>query len=230
MRNKKATHVGVILSFVIFVTFVIFLIVVLKPTSNLQNSEKATIELLKNNLQNFISSELTSFILSPSSSANCFTLDESNFSLGNLNYSVRNQNNENLNSYRGADILYIEKSDSDQIYKVDYASEELNNTLFVDPADCVELEINSIKKTDKMFESKINELILKQENNYSGLKSDFNIPSEKEFGIIFEFENITTIGKSVPEKRKATYVKKFQVIYLDLNANERTGNFIIYIL
>ena len=230
IKNKKATHVGIILSFVIFVTFVVFLVVVLRPTSNLHENERFTIELLKRNIQDFTSSEITSFILTPPSSADCFTLNESNFSLSNLNHSVKNQNNTPLNSYRDANILYIEKSVLDQIYKVDYSSEKLNNTLFANPVDCIALNINSIKKTTNILEPKINELILKQENNYSGLKSDFNIPSGKEIGIMFEFENTTIIGKAIPEKRKAIYVKNFQIIYLDLNANEKIGNFIIYII
>ena len=230
IKNKKATHVGIILSFVIFVTFVIFLIVVLKPTSNLQNSDKSTIELLKKNIQDFTSSEIISFILTTSESSNCFAFDESGYNLGGFNVSVRNQDNTLSNIVRESNILYIEKDVPDQIYKVDYSPYNLSATSFSNPNNCKDLDIKSIKKTDQILEPLINELILKQGNNYSGLKSDFNVPGEKDFGMMFEFENTTTIGKSIPEKRKATYVKKFQVIYLDLNANEKIGNFIIYVI
>jgi len=231
IKNKKATHVGVILSFVIFITFVVFLIVILRPTSNLHNNEKATIELLKKNIQNFVSAEITSFILTPSDTpSNCFNLNDSGYDLSEFNVSARNQENTVLNTDRDSNALYIEKTASDQIYKVDYSPSYLNTNSFSNPNNCKDLDVKSIKKTDQILEPLINELILKQENNYSGLKNDFNMPSEKEFGIMFEFENTTTIGKSIPEKRKATYVKKFQVIYLDLNANERIGNFMIYIV
>lgn len=230
IKNKKATHVGVILSFVIFITFVIFIVVILKPTSNLKSNEESTVLALKKNIENFASDEITSFILSPSISASCYIFDETGFNLDSLNHSVKNENHQNLESYRDSNNLYIEQSNLDTIYNIDYSPKELNTEILSSPTGCESMQVNSIKKTNKIIEPKINELILKQENNYSGLKQDFNIPSDKDFGIKFIFENQTFIGKEIPDHKKPTYVKKFQIIYLDLNANEKIGNFIIYII
>jgi len=229
-RNKKATHVGVILSFVIFITFVIFIFVILKPTSNIQKGDNSNIIFLKKNIENFISAETTSFILSTPGIDLCFTLNESVFGVEGLNYSVKNEHNTPIKSDQNANELFIEKDNSGNLYKVTYSPRNLSNLLLKNHEGCGVVTINSVRKTNQFIEPKIEELILKQEENYSGLKQDFNIPSEKEFGINFTFENETSMGKSLPDKKKATYIKKFQIIYLDLEAEERIGNFIIYIL
>ena len=229
-RNKKATHVGVILSFVIFITFVIFIFVILKPTSNIQKGDNSNIIFLKKNIENFISAETTSFILSTPGIDLCFTLNESVFGVEGLNYSVKNEHNTPIKSDQNANELFIEKDNSGNLYKVTYSPRNLSNLLLENHGGCGVVTINSVRKTNQFIEPKIEELILKQEENYSGLKQDFNIPSEKEFGINFTFENETSMGKSLPDKKKATYIKKFQIIYLDLEAEERIGNFIIYIL
>jgi len=229
MKNKKATQVGIILSFVIFITFLIFILVILDPSSNMKNSEKPLLETLKTNIKSFCSVEITSFILSLPSSADCYTLDESPYSLEGLNASARNQDKTVLNIYRASDILYIEKNVADTIYNVDYSPTNLNENSFSGPVGCEALNIESIKKTNEIVEPKIVELIYTQETNYDSLKQQFNLPSEKDFGIRFEFENKTIIGEPVPEQSKTTYVKKFQVIYLDMDANEKIGNFILYI-
>ena len=229
-RNKKATHVGVILSFVIFITFVIFIFVILKPTSNIQKGDNSNIIFLKKNIENFISAETTSFILSELATDPCLILNESVFGVEGLNYSVKNEHNTPIKSDQNANELFIEKDNSGNLYKVTYSPRNLSNLLLKNHEGCGVVTINSVRKTNQFIEPKIEELILKQEENYSGLKQDFNIPSEKEFGINFTFENETSMGKSLPDKKKATYIKKFQIIYLDLEAEERIGNFIIYIL
>ena len=229
-KNKKGSHIGVILSFIIFVTFVVFMITVLKPTSNIPYKGLSLVNSLKTNVENYVSVEVTSFIFTLQGTATCVSFDESNFSLSYLNHSVRNQNNEIPNSYRNSTILYIENSASDTIYKVDYSTQELNYTLFENPQGCEELTMNSIKKDKKIVEPKIIELITKQEMNYSGLKQDLKISSNKNFGIKFEFENSTKIGKEILDKKQITLAKKFQVVYLDLNANEKIGYFTVYIV
>ena len=230
MKNKKATHIGVILSFVIFTTFIIFMVVVLKPTSGVKNTERATIELLKNNVENFASSEIISIILSRQAAGKCFIFDETGWGLEGLNYAIRNQDNVNIKSERVGKVLYLTEYVDNEIYKLDYSSEPLTHDFSSTPGKCKDLNNFSIRKTENIFETKINELILKQATNYSGLKSDFNMPSEKDFGIIFEFENSTMIGPPLPEQKKSTYVKRFQIIYLDTYANEKSGFFTIYVV
>ena len=53
-RNKKATHVGVIFSFVIFITFLLFMVIILEPTSKIENEKKSTLEYLKTNIENYL--------------------------------------------------------------------------------------------------------------------------------------------------------------------------------
>ena len=61
-KNKKGSHIGVILSFIIFVTFVVFMITVLKPTSNIPDKGLSLVNSLKTNVENYVSVEVTSFI------------------------------------------------------------------------------------------------------------------------------------------------------------------------
>ena len=61
IKNKKGSHVGIIFSFIIFVSFLIFLILMIEPSINTQKSKQHIIELLKNELIKNVSSELVAY-------------------------------------------------------------------------------------------------------------------------------------------------------------------------
>ena len=140
--NKKGSHVGMMLSFVIFVTFLVFLYSVLYPMIKLGQNKKLI-------LDNLI-------------------------------------------------IEMVEMLDSN------YTS-------------------GSIKTDDANF-VKINELVVKYNSDYGGLKTDLKISEADEFGFIFEEEAGATITaeKDIPSSVNV-YAKKIPVYYVGEGRNVLLG-------
>ncbi len=57
--NKKASHVGFMLSFVIFLTFIVFFFVVFNPIVNFDGNKEPSLEHLERNLLEMFDSNLT---------------------------------------------------------------------------------------------------------------------------------------------------------------------------
>ena len=57
--NKKGSHVGFMLSFVIFITFIVFLFIVFNPRINFRQSKELVLENLEMELLDMINSSLT---------------------------------------------------------------------------------------------------------------------------------------------------------------------------
>src|SRR5690606_17204328 len=100
MMNKKGSHVGMVLSFVIFVIFLVFTISILQPAVKQEKDKRALLEYLKNELANELSDQLNTTVIELKNSqgnANCITLS----GLGNFiflkNLIVKNQNSQMLN-------------------------------------------------------------------------------------------------------------------------------------
>ncbi|GAI55565.1 unnamed protein product, partial [marine sediment metagenome] len=59
MKNKNGSHVGIILSFVIFVTFTIFIYSILEPGLRSQREKQSLLEYLKGEISREITANLT---------------------------------------------------------------------------------------------------------------------------------------------------------------------------
>ena len=60
MKNKRGSHVGIVLSFVIFVTFLAFLYTIIEPTIKIQQDKESLLNYLKIELMETFSADLTS--------------------------------------------------------------------------------------------------------------------------------------------------------------------------
>ena len=59
ISKKRGSHVGVILSFVIFITFLIFLFSALQPTLKIEKDKEATLEYITNSIVELSSDNMT---------------------------------------------------------------------------------------------------------------------------------------------------------------------------
>jgi len=74
-KSRKGTHVGVVISFMIFVTFLVFLYTIIQPAIRTNISKQAPLDYLENDLISWVSTDLTTasvFVDLPGSS--CFIL------------------------------------------------------------------------------------------------------------------------------------------------------------
>ena len=230
-KNKKAgTHVGVILSFVIFVTFLIFMMVFIQPPTKEKETKTSALNALKVNLEKETSEEITTLLVhNQVSTANCVYVDESSLNLGSTNSTVKDADEGIIESKREGGNIYFDNTGGNNFFKVIYSEEDFTSIELSDTIDCEPAVINAHTNKKEILESKIVETINFYETNYSDLKQTMNLAFDEDFSIQFEYSNKTIIGQESTGRKTNIYSSKFQILYLDKNADLKIGNFIISI-
>ncbi|MCA9487516.1 MAG: hypothetical protein KC516_00990 [Nanoarchaeota archaeon] len=232
MKNKKGTHVGIILSFVIFIGFLVFAAYSLKIPTKTEDIKLNSLESMKINVLNEVSLETSSIFIEELSSASCGVFTEENYGIEPMNFSVKNSEGQFVASYRESlsGRVYFEKNIEPGFYKIIYSSRKLNYMQASDELDsCEEVNVETVLTKKQVVEEKIIEMIQEYQNDYVSLKSRLNVAPDNEFGVQFSYSNGTTIGQSPDDKRTDIFIKKFQVVYLNENAEKETGDFTISI-
>ena len=228
MRKKQGgTHVGFVLSFVIFITFLIFLYsILIEPTKANQNKE-SLLENFKINLIENTSLKLriSSIAITDDSPQNCVRLEGL---VPDLNLSsriiVKNELNQIQESYvLGNDLEIVRSNSNDDFFKI-YYSEEFEELSSIGGSNCVTKTYKKglVKVNEYVFEPNVINLISIYGNDYENLKVRLGIPSDSDFGFGFTYNNDTMI---TAEKEVTTnvYVEDVQVQYFDKNANVLLG-------
>jgi len=199
MKNKRGSHVGFAISFMLFISFVIFLFSILGPVGKVESDKDFLLKHLENEIIENTTAELTIISVKPQS-GNCTVPGGT----GLENYIVKNLG---------------------EIIKI-YNSNELFNT---EQTTCTEgsipqNDVGLIRTNNYVFETKILEL---KEKNYDTLKEDFNIPDINDFKINFTYSNATEIEiqgiKEIPPTD--VFAELIPVTYVDKDANIEIGYF-----
>ena len=227
MKKRGSTHVGVVLSFVIFVVFLVFLYsALIEPTIN-QNDKNYLLENLRIKLIKNVSEELTSITidLNNNSSKNCIELG--NFiSKIEINSNIISKNKNILQSYVNGNNLRIIRESNETFFKIYYSKEF--GVLNSGGENCDVISENNyiigLVRTDKyVFETKIINLINEYKNNYEALKEELKIPIGSDFNFGFTYNNKTSI---IIEKDISTnvYAVEIPVQYVDKKSNILLGS------
>lgn len=196
--NKKAiTHIEVIISFVIFVGFIIFLFIFLKPLKNQElsptilDSSEYEIDNYANVNYSYISVKLND------SSLECFILP---IKMGKV---VVNDEDKHLVSAESIDeevyVLGIKRN----FYAI-YSSLIFNENSFVHPDYCPRLTkdnytLGLLRETKVLSYDRLVELKERYNQDYKNLKKEFNIPESNNFGFSVRESNgnkiITALNK-----------------------------------
>ncbi len=220
--KKRGSHIGFVLSFVIFVTFLIFLYSALFPKFN----EKKTKENILNNIFKRLPEKIYSNLTTQTIKINqvdntrCFFIEKS-FEGGVV---IKNQTKEKIiNSSVQENKIYFKDIDDSELLWIFYSDsfEEINKNF----RGCEDLSYeNRTIKEDKLPSIKrILELFQEYENNYSKLKGKLLIPENIDFEILFKYENGTLINASRTKRGENVYGKINNIVYFDETANFKTG-------
>ncbi|VVB83934.1 Uncharacterised protein [uncultured archaeon] len=237
MQNKRGSHVGMILSFVIFVTFIVFLYGVIKPMVNTGEDKKTILKEVETSVIKNISANFTSTSISISSANNpsesCVSI------LGLLlipeltppYIKVKNSDGvlqPNVYYQEQSPTLIIDRtSQSDAFFKV-YSSPEWDLIDINSGDGCASVEdanyqIGTIRVNKYAFEKNIEDLKKEYENHYEELKTNLNIPVGNEFGFSFRLTNGTKIETTSSLKSANVYADETPVQYIDSDANIQSG-------
>ena len=223
IKNKKGSHVGVVISFIAFVTFVILLFSILRPSTVLENKEKPVFNYLKFKILDNVTDNLFGITvnLEQSISGNCIELSGLLTDFGiQKRVVVRNQedvfSSSEFTNSNGLQITRI--SSSDDFFKI-YSSDafDLSNTgstscqVLTEGSD---FTFGATTNENYVFEKRVMELI-SQYDNYDILKDNFNVPEGSNFGFGLIYNNGTSLETSMTNVTKNIFVGNIPIEYVD---------------
>jgi hypothetical protein len=184
IKNKKGiSHVEVILSFVIFIGFLIFLISIINPFKIFSKS-KVYLNILERELRNYTSVRVDFLTLRLNDGIEgCFK-----FKYDLENITVKNETGSPLLAFsriEGGHRRIFIKGIGEEFYYI-YSSKEFKERIF-DPKSCDLLKkdedytLGLFRSYDLTSYSKLQELKREHDSNYEELKQKLGIPTSKDF-------------------------------------------------
>ncbi len=238
ITGKKGSHVGVIISFVVFITFLIFIFVALRPLLKTDREKEASLEYVQPRLLEYLSNDLTTagFYLNNNVSLQQSCLKFINISLGQsgLNESslfVKNSLNNNLlfGWQSPSGDLTVQNTAQNRFFKIYFSSSissqrsSLSGCQDINEGDYT---AGLVKTEKKIFEKNIANAIASYKSDYDALKQKIGI-SGTDFGFDFIYENGTAIG--TPENQNTANTKEASINYMSADLNSSYGKLIIKI-
>ncbi len=227
--NKKASHVGMILSFVIFVTFLIYIFSVLEPTIKTGPPKTDSLGILKNRVLTDVTSELVTItyklnLSEDSKDETCLEIPLKD-DYSDLNISVVNMDDNVINSYKQEGSVVFENPEEDFI-KIKHVNFDINSSYSCSDSfnlESKEYAIQSIKIREYVFVSEILDFLKEYDSNYTNLKNSLGVATGDEFAIDFKYENGTILSSREKFPDKNIFVKDVSVQYVDMKTKLNLG-------
>ncbi len=220
--NKKGSQVGLILSVVIFIGFLIFLYVIITPAIIVEDDENSIANSLDLALRNQFEAPLTVLTLSTDLPVTCWRIQDSSLGIGNNHFYIKDMDGNTLSASLFSNILYI--GSNVESLKIYYSPEEFN---YEEGGNCDDQEnafnIDSVKNSTQYFETKIINLIHLTNENYGDVKKLLEVPIDHEFGFGFVYENGTKIETSSDSNAENIYVSERSINYISKDAKLSSG-------
>ncbi len=239
MKNRNGSHVGMMVSFAMFITFITFMYAILQPAVQTGGDKEVILNYIGNMILANVSANLTKIRINidanPLPINTCINLSDlflythtapTNRTL------VKNSTGDVQPSYFSLDNpgdLQINRTLNSITLLTVYISQNLNQTP-ESPVVCEDLTINGgydiqvVTLDDYIFKESIESLNESYFYIYERLKGQLGIPAENEFGFIFRMEddtNITAMHEQII--RTDTYVKEIPIQYVDEQADIKSG-------
>jgi len=225
IMKKRGSHVGVVLSFVVFVTFLIFLYSILEPAIQTRGDKQNLLDYLKTEIIEESLGELITATIVINESyfppELCFEIEQIS---DKAFYIVKNQTGGITTSSSEGNKLKINWTNKEnRFFKIYYSDEELNS-YGLSEENCADADgnysISYVRNNNYIFEDKIEELINYNKDDLRGL---LDFPKEDDFWIGFEYEDGTIIKLEEPEVSTNIYAEEFPIQYIDRDANIKSG-------
>jgi len=225
IKNKRASHVGMILSFVIFITFLIFLFSITQPVTNIKTDKQDLLEYLKKGLVDEVSADVTSSSLKILEIKDCVKVPIIE-GTEEMNVIVKDEKQNLVESNKELNMLLI-KTQGKDFFKVYYL--ETSTLPETGLSACEEIKDYNIglTKTEKyVLEIKIINLtnfINENIDNYEEIKEKLKIPFGSEFGFSFKNAEGEIISTNEREILTDIYSEEIPIQYVDNEANIKPG-------
>ena len=239
MVNKRGSHVGIVLSFVVFITFLLFVFSYLNPAFEEQRSKRLNLDLLKDNLFDSLLSNLSVTSLKVSSNhtyqEDCFFIEDF-VEIDDSYTKIRDEENNPIN---GSSVVTIPP-----IVEINHSSRKFfrifhslgfepfvpggGRSEYVSPCEELPVEnytLGSTRVSEYVFRSEIDELLFDYDNDYSKLKNDLGVSEFNEFGVAFVNESGNEIQRGFDINVSGNiYIEEIPIQYYDSEANIQSGS------
>lgn len=241
INSKKASHVGMMLSFVIFIGALIFLYSSLSPQISMEKRGKYAIDEVETKLFNSFKEDLLTILIKVPdtlpSSTECVEVDLSGTIPNELGdtFQVKDKDGNNLDYYVQGNLMEIEYNDEDFL-KILTSGECIigensrgciKSRGYDDELECEsqhtrEVGTDAVNKAKYFFRNKIIETGGLYVNDYYGLKEDLDIFPEIEFDFVF----VNATGdkewdfSEFIEEEENIYINQKDIAYVDDHSAE----------
>ena len=230
MKNKKGSHVEIVLSFVLFVGSIFFVYFLVQPSIS-KNDKTLEIDSLKEKIKDFLKEDLTlASVKIKITPPTCAKLNNF-FGSGEINERlIAVGKSGNLNAMKNGNNLVIETGGNNFINI--YSSKEFN-AKNGNIAGCQNLNKDQdysfglIKTEEHFFESRLLNLSEKYSSNYSGLKSELKIPDSVDFGFGFFYSDGTSFYAGNNSYDINIYSEEIPINYINKNKGFEIGKLTI---
>ncbi|OYT36080.1 hypothetical protein B6U91_01920 [Candidatus Pacearchaeota archaeon ex4484_71] len=232
VNDKRGTHVGVVLSFILFITFLIFLFATIQFPLKHSAKKANSLEGIEKQLIDKISEDAILVYLantSAQSGEDCVKISEQDLPNLPANALARDITGEVIPSKREGGFTYVAWSKSQSFFKVYYSDTSLAIPPLGSCSSSADGEIRNVGETREVFESKIINLLQEYNTSYDSLKREVGITEDDEFSIQFEYSNGTILGRDVKDMETNIYGKEFDVEYISQEGENKKGELRIYL-
>jgi hypothetical protein len=217
-NRKKAMshHIEMTFAFVIFISFVLFIITFVKPYDNNYLTDSVVYG-LNYHFFEYVKINIITFFVSIENSnglGNCFKINLPTELITNSANSsfVKIVNSNKVNSDLNGNLLSIQNSQNSSYFV--FLSREFNDT---DLSTCIDngnydYKFGSFQEEEVISVNKLNEMKEKYDNDYDALKKQLAIPS------VFDFAIVSDIVKMEKEEFSSEVLAKdyiYKVLYPD---------------
>ena len=236
-KEKRGTsHLGFVLSFVIFLTFLLFMYAMIEPVLKIQPGKETLLNEIKDGVIEKLrieSGEVTTMTITMAGSRthNCVKItggDIYNKADGGTPLKIKDDAN-NLVEYKfqGSQLLIGISQSYVGGLKIYYGTNIDSSPEYTGPAGCDQVTTSTkITKTNSgLIESKITDLKNSYETDYAALKTNLAVPTGSDFTFTFSSpDNSTSISpENVDIPDTNIYVSSFPIDYFDSDANLKLG-------
>ncbi len=230
-KSKRGSHVGVVLSFLLFITFVIFMYVLLNSRINQEQSKTNSLENIKAEILERVSGNLTSISVKLNGqTSNCVELSGflSKTGIGNR-ILARDDSGNILSTGIVGQNLQVERAGNTffRVYSAEEFSQEADSL-----SSCRSLSnggnpgyvIGLSKAENLVFESKITRLLNNYTTNYAALKTSMGISSGDEFRFVFAYSDGAAIKTPESNVTINVYADSIPVQYIKTDGAREVGS------
>jgi len=227
-KNKKGSHVGIILSFTLFITFLIFIFIIIGPPTNLTIEKNELIPILERSILEKISEEIITIrIYDKENLTGCVqtSIPENDFT--NPTFLVFDSDLEEIASDSVSSQFLLEGGRN--FTKIHFSNGSFSQNQELSIGGCTDIGADSITREERITEKLILNLMGEIQTEYDEIKNNLGISIQDEINLLFDYLNGTRLGIDTTKPKSNVYAETIKIDYLNPNAEEKIGEIIIQI-